>query len=166
MYTRKGTQYGKPQGVVRDDQPVTREGQADRPEVAERLVVLRVLPVEGRGLPPPDDGPLRLAPQWPLFLFRPTLHRPRFANHVRQAYNLRRVFTRSGRDAAEGRHDDELFDKSAAWRLRSIETASAEGLAQSRQALRQIWRHGPKLGTRSSVPHPASAGALSPRSYR
>ena len=23
------------------------------------------MPVEGRGLPPPDDGPLRLAPQWP-----------------------------------------------------------------------------------------------------
>ena len=36
MYTRKGTQYGKPQGVVRDDQPLTREGQAGRSEVAER----------------------------------------------------------------------------------------------------------------------------------
>ncbi len=35
----KCTQHEKPQGVVRDDQPDTREGQAGRPEVAERFVV-------------------------------------------------------------------------------------------------------------------------------
>ena len=35
----KRTQHGKPRGVVRDDQPEAREGQAGRPGVAERLVV-------------------------------------------------------------------------------------------------------------------------------
>src|SRR5664279_2231029 len=33
------TQHGKPQGVVRDDQPDAREGQAGRPGVAERFAV-------------------------------------------------------------------------------------------------------------------------------
>src|SRR6202030_184144 len=37
----KRTQHGKPQGVVRDDQPDAREGQAGRPGVAERFVVPR-----------------------------------------------------------------------------------------------------------------------------
>ena len=32
-------QHGKPQGVVRDDQPDTREGQAGRRGVTERFVV-------------------------------------------------------------------------------------------------------------------------------
>src|SRR6202163_2697268 len=36
----KRTQHGKPQGVVRDDQPDAREGQAGRPGVAERFAVL------------------------------------------------------------------------------------------------------------------------------
>jgi hypothetical protein len=36
----KRTQHGKPQGVVSDDQLDTREGQAGRPGVAERPVVL------------------------------------------------------------------------------------------------------------------------------
>src|SRR5271166_654542 len=35
----KRTQHGKPQGVVRDDQPDAREGQAGRIGVAERFVV-------------------------------------------------------------------------------------------------------------------------------
>ena len=35
----KRTQHGKPQSVVRDDQPDAREGQAGRPGVAERFVV-------------------------------------------------------------------------------------------------------------------------------
>src|SRR5271165_3715741 len=35
----KRTQHGKPHGVVRDDQPDAREGEAGRCEVAERLVV-------------------------------------------------------------------------------------------------------------------------------
>ena len=35
----KRTQHGKPQGVVSDDQPDAREGQAGRPGVAERFVV-------------------------------------------------------------------------------------------------------------------------------
>src|SRR5216683_1833663 len=35
----KRTQHGKPQGEVRDDQPDAREGQAGRPEVAERFVL-------------------------------------------------------------------------------------------------------------------------------
>src|SRR3989454_8923378 len=39
MYTRKRTQHGRPQGVVRDDQPDAREGQAGRPGVTERFVV-------------------------------------------------------------------------------------------------------------------------------
>src|SRR5450631_2284180 len=37
----KRTQHGKPQSVVRDDQPDAREGQAGRFGVAERLVVPR-----------------------------------------------------------------------------------------------------------------------------
>ena len=41
MYTGKRTQHGKPQGVVREDQPGTREGRAGRPGVAERFVVPR-----------------------------------------------------------------------------------------------------------------------------
>jgi len=40
MYTRgKRTQHGKPLGVVKDDQPDTREGQAGRLGVTERFVV-------------------------------------------------------------------------------------------------------------------------------
>src|SRR6266404_5618982 len=39
MYQGKRRQHGKPQGVVRDDQPDAREGQAGRPGVAERFVV-------------------------------------------------------------------------------------------------------------------------------
>src|SRR6202011_4510738 len=35
----KRTQHGKPQGVVGDDQPDAREGQAGCPGVAERFVV-------------------------------------------------------------------------------------------------------------------------------
>jgi len=35
----KATQHGKPQGVVSDDQPDAREGQAGRRGVAERFVV-------------------------------------------------------------------------------------------------------------------------------
>src|SRR5271166_6834916 len=35
----KRTQHGKPQSVVRDDQPDAREGQAGRAGVAERFVV-------------------------------------------------------------------------------------------------------------------------------
>ena len=35
----KRTQHGKPQCVIRDDQPDAREGQAGRTGVAERLVV-------------------------------------------------------------------------------------------------------------------------------
>src|SRR5208337_5369562 len=35
----KRAQHGKPLGVIRDDQPDAREGQAGRPGVAERLVV-------------------------------------------------------------------------------------------------------------------------------
>jgi hypothetical protein len=48
----KRTQHGKPQGVVSDDQPDAREGQAGRPGVAERFAVplKRVTPVEGRDL--------------------------------------------------------------------------------------------------------------------
>src|SRR5271168_3334689 len=41
MYTRKAPKHGKPQGVVSDDQPEAREGQAGRPGVAERFVVPR-----------------------------------------------------------------------------------------------------------------------------
>ena len=37
----KRPQHGKPQGVVRDDQPDAREGQAGRPGVAERFGVPR-----------------------------------------------------------------------------------------------------------------------------
>src|SRR6516164_7908272 len=37
----KRTQHGKPQGVVRDDQPDAREGQAGRPGVTERFAVPR-----------------------------------------------------------------------------------------------------------------------------
>ena len=37
----KRTKHGKPQGVVSDDQPEAREGQAGRPGVAERFVVPR-----------------------------------------------------------------------------------------------------------------------------
>src|SRR5229473_1497996 len=39
MYTRKRTQHGKPQRVIRDDQPDAREGQAGRAGVAERPAV-------------------------------------------------------------------------------------------------------------------------------
>ena len=35
----KRTKHGKPLGVVSDDQPDAREGQAGRPGVAERFVV-------------------------------------------------------------------------------------------------------------------------------
>ena len=48
----KRTQHGKPQDVVRDDQPEAREGQAGRPGVAERFVV-PLKPVNaGRGKGP------------------------------------------------------------------------------------------------------------------
>jgi hypothetical protein len=35
----KRTKHGKPQGVIKDDQPDAREGQAGRPGVAERFVL-------------------------------------------------------------------------------------------------------------------------------
>ena len=41
MYTREAPQHGKPLGVVSDDQPDAREGQAGRFGVAERPVVPR-----------------------------------------------------------------------------------------------------------------------------
>ena len=41
MHKGKRTQHGKPQRVVRDDQPDAREGQAGRAGVAERLAVPR-----------------------------------------------------------------------------------------------------------------------------
>ena len=37
----KRAQHGKPHGVVRDDQPAAREGEAGRDGVAERPVLLR-----------------------------------------------------------------------------------------------------------------------------
>jgi len=40
MYTRKARQHGKPLGVIRDDQPEAREGQAGHLGVTERFVVL------------------------------------------------------------------------------------------------------------------------------
>ena len=40
MYTRKAHATREAQDAVRDDQPDAREGQAGRPGVAERLVVL------------------------------------------------------------------------------------------------------------------------------
>src|SRR6267142_5352078 len=43
MNQGKRTQHGKPQGVVRDNQPDAREGQAGRPGVAERFIVLMKL---------------------------------------------------------------------------------------------------------------------------
>src|SRR5271167_950566 len=39
VHKEKRTQHGKPQGVVGDDQPEAREGQAGRRGVAERFVV-------------------------------------------------------------------------------------------------------------------------------
>ena len=41
MYTRKAHETREAQGVVSDDQPEAREGQAGRPGVAERFVVSR-----------------------------------------------------------------------------------------------------------------------------
>ena len=63
----KRTQHGKPQDVVRDDQPEAREGQAGHPGVAERFVV-PLKPVNaGRGKGPQfktdarrGEGPRRL----------------------------------------------------------------------------------------------------------
>jgi hypothetical protein len=40
MYTRKAQQHGKPLGVIREDQPEAREGQAGHLGVTERFVVL------------------------------------------------------------------------------------------------------------------------------
>jgi hypothetical protein len=49
IYTGKRTQQGKPQGMVRDDQPDAHEGQAGRTGVAERFVVpLKSSDVGGR----------------------------------------------------------------------------------------------------------------------
>jgi len=46
----KRTKHGKPQGVVSDDQPEAREGQAGRPGMAERFVVPRKPGNAGRDL--------------------------------------------------------------------------------------------------------------------
>ena len=48
----KRTQHGKPQSVVRDDQPDAREGQAGRAGVAERFVVPMKLGNAGGGKGP------------------------------------------------------------------------------------------------------------------
>src|SRR6202048_4363042 len=48
----KRTQHGKPQCVIRDDQPDAREGQAGRAGVAERLVVPLKLGNAGGGKRP------------------------------------------------------------------------------------------------------------------
>src|SRR5208282_4232491 len=48
----KRRQHGKPQGVIRDDQPDAREGQAGRSGVAERLAVLMKLGNAGGGKGP------------------------------------------------------------------------------------------------------------------
>ena len=67
MYTRKAPKHGKPQGVVSDDQPEAREGQAGRPGVAERFVVPRKPGNTGGGKGPQfktdairGEGPRRL----------------------------------------------------------------------------------------------------------
>ena len=52
MYTRKARQHGKPHGVIRDDQPEAREGQAGHLGVAERFVVLPKLGNAGGGKEP------------------------------------------------------------------------------------------------------------------
>jgi len=39
MHTREALQHGKPHGVLSDEQPDAREGQAGRPGVTERPVV-------------------------------------------------------------------------------------------------------------------------------
>jgi len=39
VHKESARKHGKPQGVVSDDQPEAREGQAGRPGVAERFVV-------------------------------------------------------------------------------------------------------------------------------
>src|SRR5882762_9153083 len=63
----KRTKHGKPQGVVSDDQPEAREGQAGRPGVAERFVVPRKPGNSGGGKGPQfktdairGEGPRRL----------------------------------------------------------------------------------------------------------
>ena len=63
----KRTKHGKPQGVVSDDQPEAREGQAGRPGVAERFVVPRKPGNAGGGKGPQfktdairGEGPRRL----------------------------------------------------------------------------------------------------------
>src|SRR2546425_2999388 len=48
----KRTQHGRPQGVVRDDQPDAREGQAGRPGESERFVVPRKPGNAGGGMGP------------------------------------------------------------------------------------------------------------------
>src|ERR1700686_2878263 len=48
----KRTQHGRPQGVVRDDQPEAREGQAGRPGEAERFMVPRKPGNAGGGTEP------------------------------------------------------------------------------------------------------------------
>jgi hypothetical protein len=63
----KRTQHGKPHGVVSDDQPEAREGQAGRLGVAERFVVPLKPGNSGRGKGPQfktdairREGPWRL----------------------------------------------------------------------------------------------------------
>src|SRR5712691_5038631 len=63
----KRAKHGKPQGVVSDDQPEAREGQAGRPGVAERFVVPRKPSNAGGGKGPQfktyairGEGPRRL----------------------------------------------------------------------------------------------------------
>src|SRR5712664_2525661 len=63
----KRAKHGKPQGVVSDDQPEAREGQAGRPGVAERFVVPRKPGNAGGGKGPQfktyairGEGPRRL----------------------------------------------------------------------------------------------------------
>src|ERR1035437_9554184 len=60
----KRTQHGRPQGVVRDDQPDAREGQAGRPGESERFMVPMKPGNSGGGTGPqfktnaiPGEGP-------------------------------------------------------------------------------------------------------------
>ena len=102
--------------MVRDDQPLNRRGTGGAPRRRPRG---KATPAAGKGFASLHFGPLRLAPEQPSFSFRFSLaHRPRFANQRGEPEDGRWVSTRYGGDAAQGRHDDELFDKSAAWRPR------------------------------------------------
>ena len=67
MYTRNAHETREAQGVVSDDQPETREGQAGRPRVPERFIVPRKLGNAGGGKGPQfktyairGEGPRRL----------------------------------------------------------------------------------------------------------